>query len=303
MSRKKETLTLSFAAGTKAKLEEIARELGFFWGKSPSPSALVTAIANKEVQVGEPFYLSDNEIKALRQAIRILIDTGYTAEAEIIARHVLDKSQLELSVKKELLKVINQHLDKWRLVVEEYIKNKQPFEILYTNSQEQELILNVDFAQIDFHEQLFYLNIWCEETEDVSEDNKKYFPELIHNRCLRFDRIQGIIPKSGEWRGSLDYLEVHLQFTGWMIKAYKPREEDIADATNMLSHGILHAHQEKDVVNNETRNVTRRVFNPFWLIREIKGYGKNCRITKPDGLRNYFRQELMEMCQLYNIEI
>ena len=286
MPRKKETLTLSLLLGTKAKLEEIARELGFFWGKSPSPSALVTAIANKEVQVEEPFYLSDNEIKALRQAIEILIDTGYTAEAEIIARHVLDKSQLELSVKKELLKVINQHLDKWRLVVEEYIKNKQPFEILYTNSQEQELILNVHFAQIDFHEKRFYLNIWCEETEDVSCQDKKYFPELIHNRCLRFDRIQGIIPKSGEWRGSLDYSEVHLQFTGWMVKAYKSREEDI-----------------NDVVSNKTRNVTRRVFNPFWLIREIKGYGKYCNITNPDGLRNYFRQELIEMCQLYNIEI
>ncbi|MGK7934632.1 MAG: helix-turn-helix transcriptional regulator [Xenococcaceae cyanobacterium] len=288
MSRKKETLTLSFAAGTKAKLEEIARELGFFWGKSPSPSALVTAIANKEVQVGEPFYLSDNEIKALRQGIRILIDTGYTAEAEIIARHVLDKSQLELSVKKELLKVINQHLDKWRLVVEEYIENKQPFEILYTNSQEQELIFNVHFAQVDFHEKRFYLNIWCEETEDVSAKNKEkeYFPELLQNRCLSFERIQGIIPKSGEWRGSLDYIEVHLQFTGWMVKAYKPREEDI-----------------NDVVSDGTRNVTRRVFNPFWLIREIKGYGKYCNITKPDGLRNYFRQELMEIYQLYNIEI
>ncbi|WP_019503794.1 YafY family protein [Pleurocapsa sp. PCC 7319] len=286
MSRKKETLTLSLSPGTKAKLEEIARELGFFWGKSPSPSAFVTAIANKEVQVGEPFYLSDNQIKALRQAIRILIDTGYTAEAEMIALHVLDKSQLELSVKKELLKVINQHLDKWRLVVEEYIKNKQPFEILYTNSQEQELIFNVHFAQIDFHEKRFYLNIWCEETEDVSAENKKYFPEILHNRCLRFDRIQGIIPKSGEWRGSLDYLEVHLQFTDWMVKAYKPREEDIADA-----------------ISNRFRNVTRRVFNPFWLIREIKGYGKYCNITNPDGLRNCFRQELIEICQLYNIEI
>ena len=303
MSRKKETLTLSFAAGTKAKLEEIARELGFFWGKSPSPSALVTAIANKEIATGEPFYLSSDRIKALRQAVRILIDTGHIEEAEIIARLILDKSQLELPIKKELLKIINEHLDKWRLVVQQYIKNKQPFEILYTNSQEQELIFNVDFAQVDFHEKRFYLNIWCEETEDVSAENQEYFPELIHNRCLRFDRIQGIIPKSGEWRGSLDYIEVHLQFTGWMIKAYKPREEDIADATNMLSHGILVAHQEKDVVNNETRNVTRRVFNPFWLIREIKGYGKNCRITKPDGLRNYFRQELIEMCQLYNIEI
>lgn len=285
MSSNKETLTLSLSPGTKAKLEEIARELGFFWGKSPSPSALVTAIANKEIATGTPFYLSDNQVKALRQAVRILIDTGHIEEAEIIARLILDKSQLEPAIKKELLKIINEHLDKWRLVVQQYIDNKQPFEILYTNSQDTELIFNVHFAQVDFHEKRFYLNIWCEETEDVSEDNKKYFSELIHNRCLRFDRIQGIIPKAGKWRGSLDHIQVYLQFTGWMVKAYKPREEDI-----------------NDVINDEIRNVTRRVFNPFWLIREIRGYGKYCNIVTPDGLHNYFRQELIEMCQLYNID-
>lgn len=285
MSSKKETLTLSLFKGTKAKLEEIARELGFFWGKSPSPSALVTAIANREIATGEPFYLSSDRIKALRQAIKVLIDTGHVTEAETIARLILDKSKLEPKLRQELLKIVNTHLNKWRLVVDEYTSKKQPFEILYTNSQGQELIFNVHFAQIDFHEKRFYLNIWCEETEDVSQDNKKYFPELIHNRCLSFERIQGIIPKSGEWRGSLDYIQVHLQFTGWMVKAYKSREEDI-----------------DDVVEGKTRKITRRVFNPFWLVREIKGYGKNCQIIAPKGLRNYFRQELIEICEQYDIE-
>ena len=284
MSSKKETLTLSLSAGTKAKLEEIARELGFFWGKSPSPSALVSAIACQKIAVGEPFYLSEQQIKALRQGIRALIDAGYVTEAETIARLVLDKSKLQPSLRQELLKLVNTHLDKWRLVVDEYIKNKQPFEILYINSQGQELIFNVHFAQIDFHEKRFYLNIWCEETEDVSEENQKYFPELLHNRCLRFDRIQGIIPKSGEWRGSLDYIQVHLQFTGWMIKAYQPREEDVENARN-----------------GEFRKVIRKVFNPFWLVREVKGYGTNCEIIATEGLRNYYRQELIKMCQQYDL--
>ena len=97
------------------------------------------------------------------------------------------------------------------------------------------------------------MNIWCGETEDVSEDNQKYFPELLHNRCLRFDRVTGIIPKSGEWRGSLDYIQVHLQFTGWMIKAYQPRENDL-----------------ENVVDGEYRKVIRKVFNPFWLVRELE---------------------------------
>ena len=284
MSIKKETLTLSLLPGRKAKLEEIARELGFFWGKSPSPSALINAIASKELQVGKPFNLNDNQVKALRQAISTLIDNGDTSEAEIVARHILDKAKLDFALKKELIQLTNKHLDKWRLIVEEYITHQQPFELLYQNSQGQELIFNVYYAQINPHEKRLYLNIWCEETEDVSEDNQKYFPELSHNRCLRFDRIQGIIPKSGAWRESLDYIEVYLQFTGWMVKAYKPREEDISDETN-----------------NKMRNVTRRVFNPFWLIREIKGYGKCCTIVKPDGLRSYFRDELIKMCQLYGV--
>ncbi|GAB4528008.1 MAG: hypothetical protein Tsb0014_09030 [Pleurocapsa sp.] len=284
MSSKKETLTLSLSEGTKAKLEEIARELGFFWGKSPSPSALVTAIANREIATGEPFYLSSDRVKALRQAIRVLIDTGNTTEAETIARLVLDNGKLEPQLRQELLRLINIHLNKWRLVVDEYINKKQPFEILYKNSQGQELIFNVYFAQIDFHEKRFYLNIWCEETEDISDDNKQYFSELSHNRCLSFERIQGIIPKSGQWRNSLDYIQVHLQFTGWMVKAYKSREEDI-----------------NDVVEEKIRKITRRVFNPFWLVREIKRYGEYCTIVEPDGLRSYFKQELIKMCQLYDI--
>ncbi|VEP13997.1 conserved hypothetical protein [Hyella patelloides LEGE 07179] len=286
MSSKKETLTLSLSGGTKAKLEEIARELGFFWGKSPSPSALVTAIAAKELEVGKPFKLEENQIKALRKALAVLIDNGDMPEAETIARHILDKAQLEFAIKKELIQLTNKHLDKWRLVVDKYIERQQPFELIYKNSQEQELLFTVHFAQIDPHEKRLYLNIWCEETKDIAEKNQKYFPSLVHNRCLRLDRIQGIIPKSGTWRVGLDYIEVHLQFTGWMVKAYKPREEDIGDETN-----------------NKIRKITRRVFNPFWLIREIKGYGEYCTIVKPDGLRNYFRQELIEMCQLYNIEI
>ena len=284
MSSKKEALTLSLLPGTKAKLEEIARKNGFFWGKSPSPSALVNAIASKELQVGKPFSLNDNQVKAFRQAIATFIDNGDTAGAEIVARHLLDKAQLEFELKKELIKLVNKHLDKWRLIVEEYINRQQPFELLYKNSQGQELIFNVYFAQIDPHEKRLYLNIWCKETEDVSIQNKQYFPELLHNRCLRFDRIQGIIPKSGTWRESLDYIEVHLQLTGWMIKAYKPRTEDIGDE-----------------ISNNIRNITRRVFNPFGLIREIKGYGEHCIIVKPDGLRSYFRQELIKMCQLYDI--
>ena len=99
---------------------------------------MVNAIANREIATGKPFYLSDQQLIALRQGIRALIDAGYVTEAETIARLILDKSKLQPSLRQELLKLVNTHLDKWRIVVDEYIKNKQPFEILYINSQGQE---------------------------------------------------------------------------------------------------------------------------------------------------------------------
>ncbi|MBD3562273.1 transcriptional regulator, partial [Planktothrix sp. FACHB-1355] len=65
MARKKETLTLSVPPGTKERLEEIARRFGIVWGKSPSPSGLVAAIAQEELQVGrEAFTLSEKQVKA-----------------------------------------------------------------------------------------------------------------------------------------------------------------------------------------------------------------------------------------------
>ena len=45
MPRKKESITLSIPPGTKAKLEAIADRLDIRWGKSPSTSGLLVAIA------------------------------------------------------------------------------------------------------------------------------------------------------------------------------------------------------------------------------------------------------------------
>lgn len=68
-----------------------------------------------------------------------------------------------------------------------------------------------------------------------------------------------------------------------MVKAYKPREEDI-----------------DDLIEEKIRKITRQVFNPFWLVREIKGYGEYCTIIEPNGFRNYFKQEIIKMIQLYD---
>ena len=82
MVRKKETLTLSVPPGTKEKLDAIADRLGITWGTKPSPSGLVTKIAEQEFEVALPFALSTVQVQALHQAVRDLMDTGHIEEAK-----------------------------------------------------------------------------------------------------------------------------------------------------------------------------------------------------------------------------
>jgi hypothetical protein len=84
MPRKKETLTLSVPPGTKEQLEAIARRLNIFWGKSPSPSGLIAAIAQQKLDIGQPFSLNSNQVIALRQATKDLIDAGHVEEAQTL---------------------------------------------------------------------------------------------------------------------------------------------------------------------------------------------------------------------------
>lgn len=87
--RKKETLTLSVPPGTKEKLEEIAQTLGILWGSSPSASGLIAAIANGKLKVSDPNFShldnpSPEQIEALKEAAKILIDFGKIKQAQIV---------------------------------------------------------------------------------------------------------------------------------------------------------------------------------------------------------------------------
>uniref|UniRef100_A0ACD5GW81 Uncharacterized protein n=1 Tax=Desertifilum tharense IPPAS B-1220 TaxID=1781255 RepID=A0ACD5GW81_9CYAN len=96
MPRKKEALTLSVPPGTKEQLEEIAERFGILWGKSPSPSGLVVAIAQQELHLGrEALSLNEQQVKALRRATKLLIDAGQIEEADIINTLLLKQGDLE----------------------------------------------------------------------------------------------------------------------------------------------------------------------------------------------------------------
>jgi len=244
MPRKKETITLSIPPGTKEQLETIALRLKILWGKEPSVSGLIVAIAQQQLEVGKPFTLKPDQVKALQQASKILHDSGQIAEAQTLIGLLLERGNLAPPQRQSLLQQASQLTEAWRIIIDQHRNNQQPFLLLYRNNQDQELEYTVRYAEINFEEKRFYLNIWCEETEDIKNPD---YPELIHNRCLRFDKIKAIVPTSGQWREEgLDYLKVQLHFLRGMIKAYEPRAKDISTE-----------------VVGEVRQVVRLVSNPF----------------------------------------
>jgi predicted DNA-binding transcriptional regulator YafY len=281
MPRKKETLTLSVPPGTKERLEKIAERLGFRWGNNPSASKLISAIAQNEVSVGS-IPLTANQIKALRQAVTILIDTGFIEEAQSVIDILLTQGDMEAPLKQMLLQQFTQPTEAWREQIDQYITQQQPFHMAYKNSQGQILEFTARYAEIHFYEKRYYLQIWCEETADVESETPD-LPELWHNRCFRFDRIQALHPISGDWRGQLDTIKVYLHFRGWLRNAYEPKPDDV----------------ENQVVG-EIRQVVRTVANPFWLIREISRYWEDCEIVAPESLRQRMKEKLAKMNNLYN---
>jgi predicted DNA-binding transcriptional regulator YafY len=130
---------------------------------------------------------------------------------------------------------------------------------------------------LHIREKRFYLEAWCEE---VAEND---LPEIKHNRTFRLDRILNILELGGEWRGQLDYLEVHLHFLRGLANAYESKPEDISDE-----------------MQGEIRYVVRRVSNLFWFFRDIAPYYEDCRIIAPDSVRDRFRQKIKMFCQSFN---
>ncbi|MCM1983093.1 helix-turn-helix transcriptional regulator [Lyngbya confervoides] len=285
MPRKKETLTLSVPPGTKNKLDAIAARLGIKWGERPSPSGLVSAIADSSLYVGPYFSFSREEIEALQQAIRALIDSGQPTLAKSVITLLLNYAHLEAPLRQELIKTASHPLDGWRIQVDQYRDRQQPFRVLYANSQGKILEFTVRYAEVQFHEKRDYLQIWCDETEDNLD-----LPELKHNRCLRLDRIQGILEATGEWRGSFDSILVQLRFTNDMVAAYESKAEDIRNE-------ILASDPQKGV--SQQRIVTRKVVNPFWLIREVLRYGPDCQIISPPEIRDLLKSEIQTTLQHY----
>jgi predicted DNA-binding transcriptional regulator YafY len=271
--RKKDTITLSIPPGTKEQLEAIARNLQILWGKEPSVSGLIVAIAQQQVTVGQQFTFEQSHVYSLEKAIKLLVDTGFLGDARILVELLLAKATLTPEHRQTLFQHVSQPEGGWRMEIERYCTEKKPFRLLYQNSQGEKLEYTIRYAEIAFHEKRFFVDAWCEETADIKQPD---YPELIHNRCFRFDRIQAILPISGEWRDlGLDSLSVQLHFYGGLVKAYEFRQ------------GV----DEREEIGDGVRRVWRRTSNPFWLLKDIRGYGSYCEIIAPESVRRQARED------------
>jgi predicted DNA-binding transcriptional regulator YafY len=281
MSRKKDTITLSIPPGTKEQLEAIARNLQILWGKEPSISGLIVAIAQQQITVGQQFTFDKSHVQSLEKAIKLLVDTGSLGDAQTLVELLLAKATLTPEHRQTLFQHVSQPEGGWRMEIDRYCEQKQPFRLLYKNPQsENPEEYSVRYAEIAFHEKRFYVDAWCEEVPDTPD-----YPELMHNRCFRIDRIQAILPISGEWRDlGLDSLLVQLHFYRGLIKAYEFRS------------GI----DEREEIGEGVRRVWRRTANPFWLLKDIRGYGRDCEIIAPESVRLQARADARSMLANYD---
>jgi predicted DNA-binding transcriptional regulator YafY len=281
MARKKETITLSIPSGTKELLEAIALRLGILWGKSPSISGLLVAIAQQQVAIGEPFTLTEVQVQALSKAAKFLNDSGEVEAAQIVLALLLDKGNLEPPVRQELLQQVNQTAEAWRLRLNQLIDDRQPFRLFYQSKKDKLSEFTARSAKIRLYDKRLYLEIWCDDAES------REIPELAHNRCLRLDKIVNLLPASENWRESIDYLEVHLHFLKGLARNYESKpDEDVANE-----------------MVGDVRHVVKRVSSLFWLFRDVRRYGEDCVIVSPEGVRDRFQQELQSICQNYDISI
>jgi len=281
MSRKKETLTLSVPPGIKEQLEAIALRLGIKWGKSPSISGLLVAIAQQQVELGEPFTLSTVQVQSLSKAAKFLHDEGEIEAAQIVLVLLLDKGNLEPPMRQELLKQVSQTTEAWRIRLNQLIDAHQPFKLFYQSNKDQVSEYTARSAKIRLYDKRLYLEIWCDDVEP------REIPELAHNRCFRLDKIVNLLPVSETWRESIDYIKVHLHFFKGLARNYEAKEDE--DVENEMV--------------GDVRHVVKQVSSLFWLFRDVRRYGKDCEIILPESVRKKFREELKEMCDCYQLEI
>lgn len=284
MGRKGQSMTLSISEREKAELERLAEQLGMSWGDSPNISKLIKAIANHQLLIAPNHNWSESLILALKQAVDTLIDAGHAQVALEIANLLLERSELSVPLRTEIERIISNPPPAWRIALERYINRQQPFQLSYQDAAGRIWNFHIYYAQINRHEDRFYLDCWCEETEGNQD-----LAELQHNWCLRLDRIPletAIAPIKGKWKNELDSISVTIHLLNSLAFAYRSKTSQ--DIENELIPEIP-----------SIRCVVRKTTSTFWFFREILRYGEDCLIVSPDSVRTHFKNKIMRLFQNY----
>jgi hypothetical protein len=283
VTRKGRSITLSLEESDKAQLEAIALELGMKWGDEPNISRLIKAIARRQLSVFPNNDWSRDRVNTLNKARNLLSDAGQIEDALVLSHLLLERSEITLLLRQEIEQFVARPAAPWRIEVERYIRQQQPFQLAYQDAAERVWNFTIAYAEVAQHEDRQYLDCWCKEIEGNQD-----LPALVHNWCLRFDRIPDAAVSSvkGRWQGELDSISVEMHLLRGLAFAYRTKTD--TDEVNEW-HPQL----------SQVRRVVRRVTSTFWFFREVRRYGKDCVIVSPEEVRDRFKQELSMMIEQY----
>jgi hypothetical protein len=283
MGRRGQSITLSVSESDKAQLEALALEFGMTWGDRPNISRLVEAIARRQLVIAPNHDWTKGRVQALNRARIALIDAGEIERAVAIAQLLLERSEISLPLRAELEQFIARPALPWRIEVERYIHRQQPFQLSYQDAAERVWQFTIRYAEIVVHEDRQYLDCWCEETEGNQD-----ISELVHNWCLRMDRIMdaAVTPVNGQWRSGLASVAVEMHLFRGLAFAYRSKTPN--DEVN-----------EWLADSPPVRRVVRQVSSTFWLMREVLRYGQDCEIISPQVVRDRVQREVQTLYERY----
>lgn len=292
MTRKGRAITLSLETRDKQNLENLAREFGQVWGDKPNISKFVQAIARRELAIEPNHEWSQENLNALNQARKALIDAGQVDLALDIADLLLNRGEVSnIAIRGELETFVQSKAVPWRQEVMQQIKRKQPFQLSkYVDAIGQAWTFDVHYAKLVRHEGREYLDCWC-----ASSEGNFDLPELQHNWCFRLDRYQGSairpLPTPAKWQSDFDRMDVELHFYGRLAYSYADSKHDVNDRREQCGW-----------LDNNTYRVVRSIYNTYWFNRELRMHGENCQIISPAAVRSHFYAELQTILQRYQTD-
>jgi hypothetical protein len=283
MTRPGRALTISLNETDRAALTQLAQEFGMMWGDKPNISKLIETIARRGLLIAHNNDWDSDRIKALDLAIKALIDTGETAQAQIVAQILLDRSELTIPLRAELTKYTDNPLPPWRQKIDELIYQHRPFRLTYRDAADRPLTFTVLYGKIQAIEKRQYLTCQCVESEGNND-----VPGLEHNWFLRLDRIQDaiVVPMAEKWDNKgLETIPVEFHLTGGLAFGYTKRENDL-DTIDLET-------------DRPTKRVVRNINSTFWFFREILPYGDDCVIVAPEAVVDRFGRKVRSLAAKY----